>query len=136
MHNLQKEADKNKVERPEWMLVPPEVDYLKKAGSGKSRQFTSKTIAPEDLDSSGWTETPADKQRRLEEQRLGKRKATEEDFGPSQLDIEKHRNVQQYNVTFLFLFLFKEKRCTDFVVLDANKTFNLVRNAPTKEEKG
>ncbi|KAF1797733.1 hypothetical protein V8B55DRAFT_1557293 [Mucor lusitanicus] len=96
----QKEAGKNKVERPEWMLVPPEVDYLKKAGSGKSRQFTNKTMAPEDLDSSGWTETPAEKQRRLEEQRLGKRKADadQDNAGPSPLDIERHRNVQQYNM--------------------------------------
>ncbi|KAI8641755.1 hypothetical protein BD408DRAFT_367666 [Parasitella parasitica] len=95
----QKEADKNKVERPAWMLVPPEVDYLKNASSGKSRQFTNKTMAPEDLDSSGWTETPAEKQRRLEEQRLGKRKAPIEDTGgPSELDIERHRNVQQYNM--------------------------------------
>lgn len=90
------------MERPEWMLVPPEVDYLKKAGSGKSRQFTNKTMAPEDLDSSGWTETPAEKQRRLEEQRLGKRKAdADQDTGPSQLDIERHRNVQQYNVSLV-----------------------------------
>ncbi|KAL7330794.1 hypothetical protein PS15p_205689 [Mucor circinelloides] len=97
----QKKAGKTKVERPEWMLVPPEVDYLKKAGSGKSRQFTNKTMAPEDLDPSGWTETPAEKQRRLEEQRLGKRKAVaDQDTGPSQLDIQRHRNVQQYNVSF------------------------------------
>jgi hypothetical protein len=88
------------------MLVPPEVDYLKKAGSGKSRQFTNKTMAPEDLDSTGWTETPAEKQRRLEEQRLGKRKATAEDTGPSQIDLERHRNVQRYNVSFLVYFYF------------------------------
>lgn len=34
--DLQKEADKGKVQRPDWMLVPPEVDYLKKGSSEKN----------------------------------------------------------------------------------------------------
>lgn len=117
------------------MLVPPEVDYLKKAGSGKSRQFTNKTMAPEDLDPSGWTETPAEKQRRLEEQRLGKRKAVaDQDTGPSQLDIQRHRNVQQYNVSF------NADKDDDFFIdtcyPDANKTIDIVGNASTKKEEG
>ena len=107
------------------MLVPPEVDYLKKAGSGKSRQFTNKTMAPEDLDSSGWTETPAEKQRRLEEQRLGKRKVdADQDTGPSQLDIERHRNVQQYNVSLahhLVIVVFTPSSLTDTLIRHHNR---------------
>jgi hypothetical protein len=82
------------------MLVPPEVDYLKKANSSRSRQFTNKTMTKEQLDNTEWTETPAEKQRRLEEQRSGKRKAQEETVNYSALDMEKKRNVEQYNVRF------------------------------------
>jgi hypothetical protein len=52
-------------------------------------------------DNTEWTETPAQRQQRLEEQRLGKRKATaEEDSSYSQLEMERRRNVQEYNVSY------------------------------------
>jgi hypothetical protein len=80
------------------MLVPPEVDYLKKANSSRSRQFTNKTMTKEQLDNTEWTETPAEKQRRLEELSSGKRKAQDETVSYSVLDLEKRKNVEQYNV--------------------------------------
>lgn len=95
-----KEANKDKVERPDWMLVPPEVDYLKKANSSKSRQFTNKTMTKEQLDSTDWTSTPAQKQQRLEDIRSGKRQRTEEEINFSQVDMERIRNIQEYNVSF------------------------------------
>ncbi|KAJ3047174.1 hypothetical protein HK097_000161, partial [Rhizophlyctis rosea] len=50
-----------KVERGEWMLVPPEVQRLGvNLDNMKSRQF-SKTGRPADIDQSGWTATPQDK---------------------------------------------------------------------------
>lgn len=69
------------------------------ANSSKSRQFTNKTMSKEELDSSEWTMTPAQKQQRLEEQRSGKRKTMEEEVDFSQLDRERIRNVQEYNVS-------------------------------------
>ncbi|CAO3654094.1 unnamed protein product [Mucor hiemalis] len=115
-----------KVERPEWMLVPPEVDYLKKANSSKSRQFTNKTMSKEELDSTEWTLTPAQKQQRLEEQRSGKRKTTEEEIDFSQLDRERIRNVQEYNMqtrplTLLELHQQKKKKTKDYTVEDVTK---------------
>lgn len=59
-------------------------------------------MSKEELDSADWTMTPAQKQQRLEEQRSGKRKMTEEKVDFSQLDKERIRNVQEYNVSFFF----------------------------------
>lgn len=79
------------------MLLPPEVDYLKQASSGKSRQFTNKAVSKEDLANSGWTDTPADKERKLKES--GKRKADDyEQVYHSAKDAEQRRNVQEYNM--------------------------------------
>lgn len=75
------------------------------ANSSKSRQFTNKTMSKEELDSTEWTLTPAQKQQRLEEQRSGKRKTTEEEVDFSQLDRERIRNVQEYNVITLKVYL-------------------------------
>ncbi|GAA5805905.1 hypothetical protein HPULCUR_011431 [Helicostylum pulchrum] len=110
-----KEANKDKVERPDWMLVPPEVDYLKKANSSKSRQFTNKTMTKEQLDSTDWTSTPAQKQQRLEEIRSGKRQRTEEETNFSEVDMERIRNIQEYNsqtrpLTLLELHQQKKKK--------------------------
>lgn len=102
------------MERPEWMLAPPEVDYLKSgtvifffilflllilstANSSRSRQFSNKPIG--DIDSSSWTETPADKERKLHEGRSGKRKA-EEPVSYSAIDTERKRAIEEYNVSF------------------------------------
>lgn len=68
------------------------------ANSSKSRQFTNKTMSKEELDSAEWTMTPAQKQQRLEEERSGKRKMTEEETNFSKLDMERMRNIQEYNV--------------------------------------
>ncbi|KAG1294754.1 hypothetical protein G6F66_004927 [Rhizopus arrhizus] len=93
---IEKKKDEGtKVERPEWMLAPPEVDYLKSANSSRSRQFSNKPIG--DIDSSSWTETPADKERKLHEGRSGKRKA-EESVSYSAIDTEKKRAIEEYNM--------------------------------------
>ncbi|KAI8975160.1 hypothetical protein BDF20DRAFT_877137 [Mycotypha africana] len=101
-----KEQDIQKVERPEWMLVPPEVDYLKNANSSRSRGFasgSSSTMSAAERDSTAWTETPAEREHRLaEEQRTGvKRKAgasVHSQAPPSQLDEVKRRQVEEINM--------------------------------------
>lgn len=54
-------------------------------------------------DNTEWTLTPAQKQQRLEDQRLGKRKtaAAAEEPAYSQLEMERRRNVYEYNVKYL-----------------------------------
>lgn len=54
-------------------------------------------------DNTEWTLTPAQKQQRLEDQRLGKRKAAAATEEPaySQLEMERRRNVYEYNVKYL-----------------------------------
>ncbi|KAI8994832.1 hypothetical protein BDB01DRAFT_846836 [Pilobolus umbonatus] len=89
-----KDEREKKVERPEWMLLPPEVDYLKNATSSKSRQFTNRTMTDSERDSSGWTETPAEKERRMRES--GKR-SEDEEMNYSRLDYEKYKNIQSHN---------------------------------------
>ncbi|KAI9487080.1 MAG: hypothetical protein EXX96DRAFT_471747 [Benjaminiella poitrasii] len=77
-----------------------QIDYLKKANSSKSRQFSNSTMSQKELDNSGWTETPSDKQQRLNEQALGKRKAKEtgnHGYINRQSELEMRRNVEEYN---------------------------------------
>ncbi|KAI8878740.1 hypothetical protein K501DRAFT_258034 [Backusella circina FSU 941] len=87
-----------KVERPEWMIVPPEVDYLKKADSSRSRTFNSSSLSTLERDSTIWTETPAEKQKRLQEESLGKRKAPMEEPGFSEKDYAMKQKVDTYNM--------------------------------------
>ncbi|RCH92762.1 hypothetical protein CU098_009015 [Rhizopus stolonifer] len=90
----------DKVERPEWMIMPPEIDYLKAAQSGKSRQFSNRTMTDTERDNTGWVETPAERERRLQEEQKsgGKRKAVEQDPAVIRAEIEMRRNVQEYNM--------------------------------------
>lgn len=55
-------------------------------------------MSKEELDSAEWTMTPAQKQQRLEEERSGKRKMKDEETNFSELDIERIKNIQEYNV--------------------------------------
>lgn len=58
-------------------------------------------MSKEELDSAEWTMTPAQKQQRLEEERSGKRKMKDEETNFSELDIERIRNIQEYNVQYI-----------------------------------
>ncbi|KAI8581939.1 hypothetical protein K450DRAFT_229997 [Umbelopsis ramanniana AG] len=91
-----------KLQRGDWMLVPPEAQFLKGVEQGKSRQF-SKSEVKNKVDNSGWTDTPADKQRKLEERLAGKKRSRDRDDEEdepvklSQRDIELRNQVNAYN---------------------------------------
>lgn len=59
-------------------------------------------MSKEELDSTDWTLTPAQKQQRLEEERSGKRQRTEEEINFSKLDMERMKNIQEYNVCLFY----------------------------------
>lgn len=65
------------------------------ANSSRSRQFSNKEVG--EIDSSSWTDTPADKERKWKEGTLGKRKA-EEPIVYSSQDIERRKAIEEYNV--------------------------------------
>ncbi|KAG2182369.1 hypothetical protein INT43_007299 [Umbelopsis isabellina] len=96
------EGKGGKVQRGDWMLVPPEVQFLKGVDTGKSRQFSSKEVKTK-VNNSVWTDTPAEKQRKLEERLSGKKRSREQDdeepepVRMSQRDLEMQRQVQEYN---------------------------------------
>ncbi|KAI7870856.1 hypothetical protein BDF14DRAFT_1770439 [Spinellus fusiger] len=87
-----KEESSGKVERPEWMLLPPEVDYLKSANSKKSRTFNNRQLTEEERDSSGWTSTPGD---------TSKKSKSKVSSAESERQREKDRRIrktiEQYN---------------------------------------
>lgn len=68
--------------------------------SGAKRK-TFSTFTEAERDNMEWTLTLAQKQQRLEDQRLGKRKAAAtEEPASSQLETERRRNVYEYNVKY------------------------------------
>jgi hypothetical protein len=77
-------------------------------------------MSKEELDSAEWTMTPAQKQQLLEEQRSGKRKLTEERVDFSQLDKERIRNVQEYNVRLIRIMPVKNNFLITAFSVDAN----------------
>ncbi|KAI9281548.1 hypothetical protein BY458DRAFT_486940 [Sporodiniella umbellata] len=98
-----KKENAGKVERPEWMLAPPDVDYLKNgtkqkepdiSTSSKSRQFSNKPVGA--VDSSSWTDTPEEKERKRRQGGGEKRKA-EEPRAYSASEIERKRAIENYN---------------------------------------
>ncbi|KAI8384076.1 hypothetical protein BD560DRAFT_420546 [Blakeslea trispora] len=95
-----KDKKDTKIERPEWMLAPPEVDYLKAAHSGKSRQFSNRNMTEEERDNTSWIETPAEKERRLHEEQKsgGKRKAHDQQSAMSREEMQVRQNVHEYNM--------------------------------------
>ncbi|OBZ85538.1 GPALPP motifs-containing protein 1 [Choanephora cucurbitarum] len=95
-----KDKKDTKIERPEWMLAPPEVDYLKAAHSGKSRQFSNRNMTEEERDNTAWIETPADRERRLHEEQKsgGKRKAYDQQPTISKEEMQVRQNVHEYNI--------------------------------------
>ncbi|KAI7854871.1 hypothetical protein BDC45DRAFT_568659 [Circinella umbellata] len=86
-----------KIQREDWMLLPPEVDYLRGADSSKSRGFSTSNLSAREKDRSVWTDTPADKEKNRE-----KRKRSEEQdlsLKYSKHDQEVRQNVQRHNMT-------------------------------------
>ncbi|GAA6046964.1 hypothetical protein JCM3770_003453 [Rhodotorula araucariae] len=79
-----KDKEDKKIKREEWMLVPPkEMDLLssidttklKSRGfaTGKAAQSAANKAGPSNL----WTETPAERQQRLEDEALGRKRRAE-----------------------------------------------------------
>ncbi|RUS12611.1 hypothetical protein BC937DRAFT_87423 [Endogone sp. FLAS-F59071] len=85
------------------MLVPPEVKFLAGVDLTSARSFSKKTVDPSKVDSSGWTETPADRKKRLREGKAtGKRKQEAEEDEPikySKADLETKERVERHNAT-------------------------------------
>ncbi|KAI7875397.1 hypothetical protein K492DRAFT_173408 [Lichtheimia hyalospora FSU 10163] len=95
-----KRGDKNKkVERGEWMLVPPEIDYLRGADSSRSRGFNQRNLSTAEKDRSVWTDTPADRQRKQESDDTSNTSSRPLPSIHSRYDDDVRRNVQQYNNT-------------------------------------
>ncbi|EGN92959.1 hypothetical protein SERLA73DRAFT_190333 [Serpula lacrymans var. lacrymans S7.3] len=85
-----------KLERDEWMLVPPtKGDLLGSLDPTKlkARQFSRSTAPSRNVDSSLWTETPAERQQRLADEVSGKkRRAVNAD--PDEDDFDDKRGGQ------------------------------------------
>lgn len=69
--------------------------FIPEATSSRSRQFSSKPVGA--VDSTEWTETPADKERKSKETRSEKRKA-EEPLPYSASDMQRKKVIEEYNV--------------------------------------
>ncbi|ORY97231.1 hypothetical protein BCR43DRAFT_513662 [Syncephalastrum racemosum] len=64
MDEAARDAKSKKVERDEWMLLPPEIDYLRNADSSKSRGFNNRQLSESERDRSIWTDSPAERERK------------------------------------------------------------------------
>ncbi|CAG8827737.1 8558_t:CDS:2, partial [Cetraspora pellucida] len=95
-------ADKP-LQRGEWMLVPPESTFLGETPTNmRSRQFKQRAHDPEKKDNSLWTETPADRQIRLQKEITGQKRKHEKEMDDdpikySRVDIEKAETIKAYN---------------------------------------
>jgi len=93
--NIEEAKQPKKLVREEWMLVPPKAGDL--LGSLdptklKARQFGRSAAPARDLDSSLWTETPAERQQRLADEVSGrKRRATNAEPEEDPDDAKKRR---------------------------------------------
>ncbi|KAJ3167853.1 hypothetical protein HDU88_001800 [Geranomyces variabilis] len=88
-----------KLERGDWMLVPPEAHRLLPMlgdNAMKSRQFSKKAVG-EDVDQSGWTETPEEKAKKSGE----KRKRAKDDGPriPTQEELQTAEFIRKHNET-------------------------------------
>ncbi|KNC99850.1 uncharacterized protein SPPG_05224 [Spizellomyces punctatus DAOM BR117] len=83
-----------KIVRGDWMLVPPEANRLPIAmGSMKSRQF-SKSSTEKDIDQSGWTETPQDREKNAGQKR--KRPPKDEPRPPTEEELRTREFVKRH----------------------------------------
>ncbi|KAJ3169022.1 hypothetical protein HDU87_000896 [Geranomyces variabilis] len=88
-----------KLERGDWMLVPPEAHRLLPMlgdSAMKSRQFSKKAVG-EDIDQSGWTETPEQKAKKSGE----KRKRAKDDGPriPTREELQTAEFIRKHNET-------------------------------------
>ncbi|KAL0088547.1 hypothetical protein J3Q64DRAFT_1726382 [Phycomyces blakesleeanus] len=121
-----KDDPSGKIERPEWMLLPPEVDYLKAADSGRSRTFNNRQLSDRDRDNSGWTESPSDKKNK-------KRKEAKDDVPRASLEQERiiKHNIEKHNRSerpLSLMEMHQKKR-------KVNREMEDVRNRPFDREK-
>ncbi|KAI8807958.1 hypothetical protein BJ742DRAFT_810131 [Cladochytrium replicatum] len=91
----------DKLQRPSWMLVPPEKKARTPAGPAMQSRTFSKGKGQTDDDMSLWTETPAERLKRLQsgadESSSKKRKVPEHNQKPSAEDEAAAALVKQYN---------------------------------------
>ncbi|KAI9320436.1 hypothetical protein BX666DRAFT_2024093 [Dichotomocladium elegans] len=95
MDESRSNAKSDKIERPEWMLVPPEIDYLRGADSSRSRGFNTSSLSAKERDRSVWTDTPADRERK----RKSDHRKDDSGHHISQKDRETRQNIDQYNAS-------------------------------------
>lgn len=82
-------AKPKEMKRDEWMLVPPEnADFVNTIDPLKGRGFSRMAIEPKKAqDMTLWTETPAERQQRLRDEVIGKKRKAE-NAGPTMTDEE------------------------------------------------
>ncbi|KZV77439.1 hypothetical protein PENSPDRAFT_645094 [Peniophora sp. CONT] len=82
------------LKRDEWMLAPPSssdlLNNIDPTKMRKARQFSRSTAPPKKIDNTLWTETPAERQQRLTDEVMGKRRRMEnaEDDGGGENSAE------------------------------------------------
>ncbi|KAN0121448.1 Protein of unknown function (DUF3752) domain containing protein [Russula decolorans] len=78
---IEEAARPKTLKREEWMLVPPSssdlLSTLDPTKLNKPRQFSRSTATPKIVDNSLWTETPAERQQRLADEVMGKKRRVE-----------------------------------------------------------
>ncbi|ORE01281.1 hypothetical protein BCV72DRAFT_217598 [Rhizopus microsporus var. microsporus] len=87
--------DYNPEEEAKYSAIQAIEERVRLTNSSRSRQFSNKDVG--EIDSSSWTDTPAEKERKRKEGTLGKRKA-EEPIVYSSQDIERRRAIEEYNM--------------------------------------
>ncbi|ETW87722.1 hypothetical protein HETIRDRAFT_469948 [Heterobasidion irregulare TC 32-1] len=79
--HIEEAAKPKALQREEWMLVPPSssdlLGTLDPTKLSKPRQFSRSTAPARKVDNSLWTETPAERQQRLADEVLGKKRRIE-----------------------------------------------------------
>lgn len=78
---IEEAARPKTLKREEWMLVPPSssdlLSTLDPTKLNKPRQFSRSTATPKTVDNTLWTETPEERQQRLADEVMGKKRRVE-----------------------------------------------------------
>ncbi|CAG8599251.1 9506_t:CDS:2 [Paraglomus occultum] len=98
-------AQDKPLERGEWMLVPPEARFLDGSTTNmKSRQFKKISRDPSQDNNSLWTETPAEREKRITDQSKKslkrQRPIADEEPSYSQRDLDIAQQVHEYNAEY------------------------------------
>ncbi|TFY68019.1 hypothetical protein EVG20_g3714 [Dentipellis fragilis] len=152
-------AKPKKLQRDEWMLKPPSssdlLATLDPTKLSKPRQFSRSTAPPKKTDNTLWTETPAERQQRLADEVLGKKRRIE-NADPAELeaeedarkrrkrDAELKREVEEHTVrrlpTFDMLLILtckfggEQRKHRGPTLLDAHADADPRRKKDTEEE--